>query len=132
MMTKEQDFKQRFATLLRDLQQNGVKDPEAMALLGTLAAELANDLKSSTWSAAKSVMTVSIYDQLLGKFQQRGNALYQEGRHNEAYAIQILSYSLIVRTQTRDPQMAEGEKLIDALIDRSILAYRRAKQARTN
>ena len=45
MTTKQQDFKQRFATLLRDLQQDGTKDPEIIWVLGTLAAELANDLK---------------------------------------------------------------------------------------
>ena len=132
MTTKQQDFKQRFATLLRDLQQDGTKDPEIIWVLGTLAAELANDLKATSWSAAKSVMTVPIYDQLLKKFQERGDAHYREGRQNEAYAIQVLAYSLIARTQTRDPQMAEGEVLIDEVIDRACAVYRKVKQDSTH
>jgi len=131
MTTKEQDFKQRFATLLQDLQQDGTKDREIMWVLGTLAAELANDLQSKTWSGAKAKMNVAIYDQLLKKFQQRGDDHYRAGRQNEAYAIQVLSYSLIARTQTSDPQMAEGEALIDAVIDRAAAMYSQVKQANT-
>ena len=70
MTTKEEDFKRRFATLLQDLQQTGTKDTETMWVLGTLAAELAKDLQSSTWSGAKAKMNVAIYDQLLKKFQE--------------------------------------------------------------
>jgi hypothetical protein len=131
MTTKEEDFKRRFATLLQDLQQIGTKDPETMWVLGTLAAELAKDLQSSTWSDAKAKMNVAIYDQLLKKFQERGEDHYRAGRQNEAYAIQVLSYSLIARTQTRDPQMAEGETLIDAVIDRAATMYSQVKQANT-
>jgi hypothetical protein len=130
MTTKEQDFKQRFATLLADLQKDGTKDSEIMWVLGTLAAELAGDLKSTSWSGAKGKMNVAIYDQLLKKFQQRGDEHYRAGRHNEAYAIQVLSYSLIARTQTGDPQMQEGEALIDAVIDRAAALYSNVKQAR--
>ncbi|MDB5473736.1 MAG: hypothetical protein JWP99_1039 [Devosia sp.] len=130
-MTKEQDFKQRFAVLLRDLQQDGTKDAEIMWMLGMLAAELSMELKSTSWSAAKSVITVPVYDQLLKKFQQRGEECLRAGRRNEAYAIQVLSYSLIARTQTGDPDMVQGEKLIDVVIDRAMAVYRQVKQART-
>ena len=131
MTTKEQDFKQRFATLLRDLQTDGTKDSEIMWVLGTLAAELARDLQSTTWSGAKNKMNAAIYNQLLKKFEERGNEHYRAGRHNEAYAIQVLSYSLIARTQAADPQMKEGEALIDEVIDRAAILYSKVKQART-
>lgn len=130
MSTKEQDFKQRFATLLLDLQKDGTKNSEIMWVLGTLAAELASDLQSTSWSGAKGKMNVAIYDQLLKKFQQRGDEHYRAGRHNEAYAIQVLSYSLIARTQSSDPQMREGEALIDAVIDRAAALHSNVKQAR--
>jgi hypothetical protein len=132
MTTKEQDFKQRFATLLRDLQQDGVKDAEIMWVLGTLASELAKDLQSKSWSGAKTKMNVAIYDQLLRKFQERGNEHHRAGRQNEAYAIQVLSYSLIARTQTQDPQMVEGEALLDQVIDRAAAAYQQAKQVKAH
>ncbi|WP_186767286.1 hypothetical protein [Devosia ginsengisoli] len=37
-MTKEQDFKNRFFAVLKDVQEDGVDDGEAMWLLGRLAA----------------------------------------------------------------------------------------------
>lgn len=132
MTTKEEDFKQRFAVLLRDLQQDGTKDRQVMWVLGTFAATLVQDLKATSWSGAKSAMNVATYDQLLKQFGESGEKHHREGRVNEAYAIQVLSYSLIARTQTADPQMAEGETLIDAVIDRACAAYLQTKQARTN
>ena len=59
-MTKEQEFKQRFVAVLKDLQQNGSKDKEAMWLLGSLASDLADDLKVADWSAAKRGMRLDI------------------------------------------------------------------------
>lgn len=132
MTTKEEDFKQRFAVLLRDLQQDGTKDRQVMWVLGTFAATLAQELKATNWSGAKSAMNVSIYDQLLKKFQESGEKHHREGRADEAYAIQVLAYSLIARTQTADPQMAEGETLIDAVIDRACAVYLDVKNTRTN
>lgn len=126
MMTKEEDFKNRFATLMRDLQQDGTKNPQAVRAIGVLALALAKQLKSTTWSGAKSNITMPIYDQLLKQLEHSGNEHYQAGRHNEAYAIQALSYSLVARTQAGDPQMAQGEALLDAAIDRAVLACQRA------
>ena len=59
-MTKEQDFKRRFATVLQDLQQVGSKDPNVMLLLGSLAADLSDDLQQPNWTAAKKVITPAL------------------------------------------------------------------------
>jgi hypothetical protein len=131
-MTKEQDFKIRFATVLQDFQQNGTKDPEIMWLTGTLASDLADDLKSASWSAAKSVMNKQTFDNLLKVFETRGTEHHHEGREKHAYAIQLLAVSLIAGTQRSDPEMAAGEQLLDHVIDSAVAVHRQAKQAKAN
>lgn len=123
-MTKEQDFKQRFATVLQDLQQDGSNDGPTMYLLGSLASDLSADLKSKTWSDAKKVITPALYDQLLKKFEHEGNEHHAAGRGTHAYAIQALAVSLVAGTQRKDPEMREGEQLLDARINHAIALYR--------
>ncbi len=131
-MTKEQDFKIRFAEVLKDLQQNGSKDNEAMWLLGSLAADLADDLKVTNWSAAKRTMHPQTYNTLLKTFETQGNEHHQAGRGKHAYAIQTLAVSLIARTQGADPQMAAGEALLDQIIDYTVAVYRSEKKKQAN
>jgi hypothetical protein len=128
-MTKEQDFKNRFVAVLKDLQRSGSKDGEAMWLLGSLASDLADDLKRSSWTSAKNAMGPKTFDALLRKFEEQGNEHHREGRRKHAYAIQTLSMSLVARTQRNDPQMAEGEVLLDRMIDYATAVYRKAKAA---
>lgn len=117
------DFKQRFAAVLRDIKENGAQDGEAMALIGSLASRLAGDLKQKNWTAAKAVMTMQTYNDMLKIFEKRGNENHQAGKQKQAYAIQALAMSLVAGTMRSDPQMAEGEKILDSLIDRSVAVY---------
>lgn len=127
-MTKEQDFKHHFATVLRDLRQDGARDPGAMMLLGSLAADLATEMNASTWSRAKDGMTANAYDALLQKLQEEGNAHHAAGRAAHAYVIQAIAVSLIARTQGNDPDMLAGDRLLDGLIDRAIVLYRNQRR----
>ncbi|MHA6729066.1 hypothetical protein [Devosia sp. A369] len=131
-ITKEQEFKIRFVEVLKDLQQNGSKDKEAMWLLGSLAADLADDLKTADWSSAKRTMAPATYDTLLRTFEAQGNEHHREGRSAHAYVIQVLAISLIARTQGGDPQIAAGEALLDQIIDYTAAIYRREKTAQAN
>jgi hypothetical protein len=117
------EFKQRFASVLADIQQTGYNDGEAMALIGSLAAELCGSLQQQNWTTAKSVMSHQTYNDLLKIFENRGNEYHQAGKQKHAYAIQALAMSLISATMRSDPQMAEGEKMLDAIIDRSVAVY---------
>ena len=128
--TKEAEFKQRFASVLQDLQEAGTRDGETMALIGSLASELAASLKQQSWSGAKSVMTTETYNDLLKTFETKGNGHHQAGRIKQAYALQALAVSLIAATQRADQTMAQGEMLLDAIIDRSVAIYR--QQTRSN
>lgn len=125
MPTKEEEFKQRFVAVLKDLQTNGRNDVEAMWLLGSLAAALIDKAKQPSWPALKAGLTSDAYDGLLRDFQAQGNALHQQGKGKHAYAIQILGISLIAKTQM-DEQMRAGTALLDAVIDYATVVYRRS------
>ncbi|QQR40137.1 hypothetical protein [Devosia rhizoryzae] len=130
--TKEAEFKRRFASVLQDLQRDGVADAEAMAMIGSLANDIANSLKQTSWSGAKSALTAAGYDELLNSFQRNGGAAQQGGQHKQAYAVQVLAFSLVAGTQRRDAAIAEGEKLLDALIDHAAAVARKVQPRRTN
>ncbi|SMQ70107.1 hypothetical protein SAMN06295905_1777 [Devosia lucknowensis] len=125
--TKEAQFKQRFISVLADLQEDGVKDPQAMGLVGSLAAELADNLEQKSWTSSKQAMTSAVYDALLESFQKRGNQFYQDGKTKHAYAIQLLGVSLVATTQRGDADIAAGEKLLDQVIDSAVAQYRRTR-----
>jgi len=80
MTTKEEDFKDRFVAVLQDLRSNGGKDPEAMFLIGSLAARLLDRAKQPTWAAYKAAMAPEAYSKLLSDFQKQGNGFHREGK----------------------------------------------------
>lgn len=125
-MTKEQEFKTRFTGILQHLQETGSKDAESMWLLGSLASELAGNLKTRTWTGAKDALNGQSYQVLLTKFEQEGNDHHAAGRNKHAYAIQVLAASLIARTQRGDPQMQSGEVLLDRMIDHAVSVRQKA------
>jgi len=126
MTTQEEDFRIRLVALLKDLQQGGADDGEAMFLLGSLAAGLADDLKSPNWVAAKAAMTPGTRDDVLRTFQDQGNRHHREGRAKQAYAIQALAMSLIAATLRDDDAIAAGEPLLDQIVAAAEANFRRA------
>lgn len=128
MATKEEDFKERFVALLQDLRSNGGKDPEAMFLIGSLAARLVDTAKQPSWAALKGTMTPQAYAKLLSDFEAQGNAFHQQGKPKQAYATQVLAISMIARTQN-DADVRAGEGLLDEILGFLIAAYRKAKAA---
>ena len=126
------EFKQRFAAVLADVQKTGAEDGEALALIGHLAHDLATSLQQPNWSKAKSVITTQTYNDLLKVFEQRGNEYHQAGKSKHAYAIQALAMSLIAGTMRADQQMAQGEKFLDAVIDRSVAVYQSLNPVKLN
>ena len=123
-MTKEQDFKRRFATVLQDLQRDGKDDKAAMLLLGSLASDLSRDFKANDWTQAKRSMSAAASNALLKKMQEEGSAHQAAGRSKHAYAIQALAVSLVAHTQLTDPDMRTGDRLLDDLINSAIGFYR--------
>ena len=130
MPTREEEFKQRLAAVLANLDANGKHDIEAMWLLGSLAATLTDTLEAKNWTALKRDITRENYDKLLGDFQAEGNRQHAAGNAKKAYAIQALAISLIARTQP-DSEVAAGARLLDELIDYATFVYRKNPNAGT-
>ena len=126
MATKEEDFKERFVAVLQDLRSNGGKDPEAMFLIGSLAARLLDRARQPSWAAYKASMAREAYDRLLGDFQKQGNDFHKQGKTKHAYAVQVLAISLIAPTQA-DPDIRAGNGLLDDMLGFLIAAYRKAE-----
>ncbi len=131
MATKEEEFKQRFAAVLLDLQENGSKDKEAMWLLGSLACEIAEKSGKQTWAEFKRSMAQQTYAQLLGDFEREGNRQYREGSHKKAYAMQALGVSLIASTQD-SREVKAGNSLLDRFIEMAIGVYRKSQEGNPN
>lgn len=123
--TLQEQYRHRLASVLRDLQATVPQDGEAVALLGSLAAQLADKVQRQSWSDAKDAMSPANRAELLKSFETRGNAMHQAGQAKQAYAIQALATSLVAGTMRQDRNIAEGEGLLDALIDRAVVLYRR-------
>lgn len=131
MPTKEEEFKQRFAAVLLDLQENGKNDPEAMWLIGSLACEIVEKSGKKGWGEFKRSMSQDTYSQLLTDFQKEGNRQHREGDPKKAFAIQVLGMSLVAYTQD-DPQMRAGDPLLDKLIEMTIHVYRQNREPKPN
>jgi hypothetical protein len=125
MPTKEEDFKQRFVAVLQDLRDDGTSDPEAIWLIGSLAATLIDKGGAGSWADLKQRLTRSGYDGLLRDFEVSGNNFHREGRGKHAYAVQVLAVSLVARTQ-QDPDLQTGSKLLDQLIESAVRVYRKS------
>jgi len=128
MSTKEQDFKERLVAVLRDLKDNGSQDPEAVWLIGSLSTRLIDLYRLKGWGEFKRQLSKAAYDQLLKDFEQQGNGYHKQGKAKAAYAIQLLATSVICKTQ-RDPEVRQGEKLLDQIIENTVVAYRKASAA---
>lgn len=121
----DEQFRQKFSAVLQDLQVTAREDGEAMAMIGILALQLADKLGQQSWSEAKQVMSAANYAEMLQVFDEKGNAYHQAGSTKQAYAVQALAASLVARSRRQDQTIAEGEKLLDALIDHTIAVHRR-------
>lgn len=128
MARKEDELKSRLAAVLRDLQSDAPADPEALFMIGSLAATLVDKAKARSWSSFKEKLTTAEYDGLLRDFQAQGKKLYDSGEGKKAYAMQALGLSIVCRTQRADFQMREGEALLDRLISGAVAGYRRAQR----
>lgn len=126
MATKEDDFKERFIAVMKNLHSDGQKDPEAMWLMGSLAARLCDKSRQPSWTQFKSSRTKRGYDSLLEDFAKEGNAYHNQGKVRHAYAVQLLAMSMIARYQ-KDEDVQVGLKLLDEMIDRSIVNFKKSR-----
>jgi len=125
------EFKPRFVSIMRELRENGVKDPETLWLIGSLAGRLVENSGKQSWPDLKAALTNESYDSMLMTFQREGNKLAADGKGKAAHAIETVAASLIA-SRMADPDIVTGNDLMDQLIDRSIRAYQKHNADKLN
>ena len=126
MPTRDEDFKQRFDSILLDLRISGRTDGQTMWLVGSLAARLIDQGQQPTWSSFKHTLSQPTFRSLISSFQKQGNDLAKTGATQQVYAIQVVAVSLVAVTQTDDPEIVEDDKVLDQIIEDAISIYREA------
>jgi hypothetical protein len=127
MLSKEDEFRERFVAVMQDLREGQKDNPEAMFLIGSLAARLIDKAGQKNWAAYKASLGEFENDALLVDLRKKGNDFYAQGKDMQAYALQVLGTSVIARTQN-DPQVRAGNRLLDEMIDFYVKAFRRAEK----
>ena len=129
-MSKEDDFKQRFIALMQNLRTAGMTDPEAVWLIGNLAAKFVDRTRTLTWSQFRKSRTQRAFATLMKDFEAQGNAFHTQGKSRQAYAVQVLAISLVAGQQ-KDPDIVSGVGLLDEMIEHTIEYYRKNLKQRT-
>jgi hypothetical protein len=123
MTTQTQDLQQRITTVLKDINEAGRYDAEAMWVMGSIASQILSSAKITTWAGLRRTINDADFGKLIETFQTKGNEFVAEGNKNAAYAVQALSLSVVTRNQT-DSVIVEGGYLLDTIIDRAVLFFR--------
>ena len=129
MPTKEEDFKQRFAGVLLDMRNAAANDPEGMWLVGSLAARIIDEAKQPSWTIFKERISRADWSGLLTTFQTQGNALAKQGAQRQVFAVQVLAASMVAKTQTQDPDIVSGDKILSDIIDDAVTVFRDTQAA---
>jgi len=113
------DFRKRLALVLKDLKEAGAKDPESMWITGSLAAAIMERSGKKSWPETKAALDTNNYNSLIQQLETQGNELVAKGNEKAAYAVQAVAVS-VVAGRVDDPVVAEGNKLMDQLIDAAV------------
>ena len=129
MDERQREFRSRLVAIMQDLQQGGLRDAEAMRILGKLASGLVATQRYKSWAQFKVALPTEGYNRLIEDFRDQGNAYIGEGKVKAAYAIQLLAMSMIARTMD-EPDLRQGVTLLDSVVERALRTHRRALEAR--
>ena len=123
-------IRSRVTDMLREL-QTVREDAETMAMVGILAGRILMDAKQPRWGQMKRRLTAAAYDQLLLTAQIQGNDLFGEGNIKAAFALDIIATS-IVASRVEDPRLGDGVALLDEIIERAVVAWRKSNTPTVN
>ncbi len=127
----EKNFKAQLASVLRNLKDAGIKDKQAMLLIGSLAGNLINKAKVDNWTDLKASLSKKAFLGLIDEMQQQGLELQEKGNVKAAYAIQAIGVSLIANTM-QDPDTKKGKEFLDTLINHAYLSTKQIKSNNNN
>lgn len=101
--------------VLVDLNAARTRDPEAVALIGSLAERLMKDTKADNWDVFKSELSAETRDQLVNTFGREIEDSGNKGQIKLAYAMQAVATSL-VGARFNDERIVKGVELLDDFI----------------
>lgn len=127
----QNDFRHRLAAVLADLKVAGTGDGQAMYSLGSIASQICMTTQARDWSHLKTILNEKDFRALITSFERQGKGYLASGDGQSAYAMQALSVSLVARTQPQ-PQIEEGDKLLDELINQAMRVYRKYQQTKAD
>ena len=131
-MTTEADdiLLAKITTLLDDILKEGGDNGEAMFLLGSAAADLADSNKKENWRAFKASLSINEVIDFLQMIDKEGNRLLDEDKVTFAYALQVIGMSLAVTDDSGD-ELKHGAFLLDDVIETTLINYRNYVRTRT-
>ena len=113
----------KITALLADLHSDGTDNGEAMFLLGSAAASLADPGEYATWRAFKAALPPADVVHYLQQIDTEGNRLLDEDKLTFAYALQIVGMSLAA-TSSDDARLQHGAALLDDIIETTLSNFR--------
>jgi hypothetical protein len=120
----------KITKLLQDLRDDGADNGEAMFLLGSAAAEIADSGDKAGWREFKASLGPADTIGLLQQIDTEGNRLIDEDKRTFAYAIQIIGMSLAAGNSD-DARLQHGASLLDDIIETTLTNFRNHVRTRT-
>jgi hypothetical protein len=127
MATQEQVemVRRKIADLLKNLRSARTSDGETMFIIGLLAGRILIDAKQPHWAQMKRRLSAAEYDQILLTAQNQGNDLFRAKDMRAAFALDVVTTS-IVGSRFTDEHITQGVELLDDTIERAIANWRKS------
>jgi hypothetical protein len=123
MTDLNQEYKSRLITIITQLKEVGVNDPETVWLIGSLGCDLTDKAGITDWPVFKASLSREAYDGLLQSFDEQLTTLVKDEREKAILAIQALACSVVGRNFS-EPSVQQGVALLDDMIGMSMHSAR--------
>ncbi|MCF6344229.1 MAG: hypothetical protein L3J15_06090 [Devosiaceae bacterium] len=118
----EKNIQATLFTVLKDLNESGSKDSEAMWLIGSLATKMIEDSKAKDWPELKLTISPKGFDLTISELQKQIIELQASGKKKAAYAMQAIAVSL-TSERIKDEDTVQGNELLNQLIANAIAYF---------
>ncbi len=118
----EKNIRAMLFTVLKDLNESGAKDSEAMWLIGSLATKMIEDSKVKNWPELKLTISPKGFDLTINELQKQIIELQASGKKKAAYAMQAIAVSL-TSERIKDEDTVQGNELLNQLIANAIAYF---------
>ncbi len=118
----EKNIRAILFSVLKDLNESGAKDSEAMWLIGSLATKMIEDSKAKDWPELKLAISPKGFNLTISELQKQIVELQAKGKKKPAYAMQAIAVSL-ASERIKDEDIIQGNELLNQLIANAIVYF---------